>query len=187
MADVRARNLNQTENGDTDTVFSSANPVHQTGDLLLHIIANDTGTVEISATAGWTELLTQDRINGSRSAIFYKFAASSSEPDPDFTGSGDGWGVTAIAIPDADTSTIFEASAVNRTSDGDPATIISAVTLSSGATGADWAAGVVVVEIPNASTDVNPQNAYLEIQVTIASKKTTWPRNNIVIKKGTIA
>tara|TARA_R110000744_G_scaffold27255_2_gene66616 strand:- start:2327 stop:2575 length:249 start_codon:yes stop_codon:yes gene_type:complete len=47
--------------------------------------------------------------------------------------------------------------------------------------------GEVIRYILNASTDVNPQNAYLEIQVTIASKKTTWPRNNIVIKKGTIA
>ena len=103
----------------------------------------------------------------------------------------DDWAISVTLNKDGaafDVSTATDISAAIVNNDGtNPTTIISAVTLDSGATGADWANGVVVVEIPNASTDVDPQNAYLEIQVTIAAKKTTWPRNNIVIKKGTIA
>ena len=103
----------------------------------------------------------------------------------------DDWDISVTLNKDGvafDVSTATNISAAIVTDNGiAPTTIISAVTLSAVATGADWANGVVVVEIPNASTDVTPQDAYLEIQVTIAAKKTTWPRNNLVIKKGTIA
>lgn len=112
-------------------------------------------------------------------------------PKPLEVFTADDWEISVTLSKDGvayDVSTATNISAAVVDNDGiNPTTIISAVTLSSGATGADWTNGVVVVEIPNASTNVNPQNAYLEIQVTIAAKKTTWPRNNIVIKKGTIA
>jgi len=104
---------------------------------------------------------------------------------------GDDWDIQFTVnknkvVYDVSTATDISASIVD--SDGiNPTTIISAVTCSSGATGADWANGVVIIEIPNGSTGVDPQNAYVELQVTLASKKSTWPRQNIVIKKGTIA
>lgn len=104
---------------------------------------------------------------------------------------GDDWDISITLNKDGaayDVSTATDISAAVVSDNGiAPTTIIAAATQSSVATGADWANGVVVVEIPNASTDVTPQNAYLEIQVTLGGKKTTWPRNNIVIKKGTIA
>lgn len=104
---------------------------------------------------------------------------------------GDDWDITVTLKKDGvayDVSTATDISASIVDSDGiAPNTVISAVTCDSGATGANWASGVVVVEIPNGSTNVTPQNAYLEIQVTLGGKKSTWPRNNIVIKKGTIA
>ena len=111
MAYVSAVLLNQTDSGATDTTFTSANGTHVADDLLVHIIGNDTGTTAITASAGWTELLTQTTTTGSRAAIFYKIAASSSEADPVFTGTGDGWAVTSMVIRDADTSTPFDASA----------------------------------------------------------------------------
>lgn len=69
-----------------------------------------------------------------------------------------------------------------------PSQLVADVTLSAGATGADWANGVVVVEVDEATTGpLTPQRAFLEIQVDFSGDKTTWPRNELIIKKGTIA
>ena len=103
----------------------------------------------------------------------------------------DDWDVTVTLKKDGvafDVSSATNISASVVDSDGtNPQTVVAAVTLDSGATGADWANGVVVAEFAAANTDVTPGNAFVEIQVTLSGKKTTWPRNNIVIKKGTIA
>ena len=104
---------------------------------------------------------------------------------------GDDWDISVTlnkdgAAYDVSAATAIEASIVSD--DGtNPSTLIAAVTLSAGATGADWANGVVVAEFPAASTDIDLGSRYIEIQVTLGGKKSTWPRNNIVVKKGTIA
>jgi len=105
---------------------------------------------------------------------------------------GDDWDISITLKKDGvvyDVSTATDISASVVTDDGtSPTTLVSAVTCSIGATGADWANGLVVVEIPNATTTaLSAQRAYLEVQVTIAAKKQTWPRQTIDIKKGTIA
>lgn len=103
----------------------------------------------------------------------------------------DDWDIAITLNKDGspfDVSTATDISAAIVDSDGNnPQTVVAAVSLSAGATGADWANGVVVAEFAAANTDVTPQNAYIEVQVTLGGKKSTWPRNNIVIKKGTIA
>lgn len=103
----------------------------------------------------------------------------------------DDWDITVTLKKDGaayDVSTATDISAAVVSDDGtNPTTIIAATSMSAVATGADWANGVVVCEFAAANTDVSPQNAFLEIQVTLGGKKTTWPRNNVVIKKGTIA
>jgi len=69
----------------------------------------------------------------------------------------------------------------------DPQTLIGTVTADIAATGADWANGIVVLEFAATYTaDIGPQEGYVEIQATIDSKKTTWPRSKVIIKKGTI-
>jgi len=91
------------------------------------------------------------------------------------------------AAYDVSAATNISASVVD--SDGiDPQTVIAAVTCDSGATGADWANGVVIIEIPAASTGVTTLGqVFIELQVTLGGKKQTWPRKAIIIKKGTIA
>lgn len=105
---------------------------------------------------------------------------------------GDDWNIVVTLKRDGsplDVSTATDIKAAVVDSDGsNPQTLVSAVTLSDSATGADWANGVVVVQVPELTTSpLSPASAYLEIQVTLDGDKTTWPRNNIVIKKGTIA
>lgn len=105
---------------------------------------------------------------------------------------GDDWDITMTltkdrAAYDVSTATEIKASVVDSDSIS-PSTLIAAVTLDSGATGANWASGIVVIEIPNASTgSVATGTAYIEVQVTIGGKKQTWPRQQITIKAGTIA
>jgi len=111
---------------------------------------------------------------------------------PIYRFTGDDWNVQVTLKKDGVATDVSAASAIEASivdSDGiAPATLVAAVTCDSGATGADWANGIVIVEIPNASTtSLDPQNAYMEIQVTTAGLKETWPRSNLVIKKGTIA
>jgi hypothetical protein len=105
---------------------------------------------------------------------------------------GDDWDI-AVTLKkdgspfDVSTATAIEAAIVS-TDDRGVEVLVPAVTLDSGATGADWANGVVVVEIPSASTgSLSSGAAYIEIQVTMGGKKSTWPRNKLTVKKGTIA
>jgi len=105
---------------------------------------------------------------------------------------GDDWDIVVTLKKDGvafDVSTATAIQAAVVSDDGTaPTTIVSAVTLDSGATGASWATGVVVIEIPAATTGaLTSQRAYVEIQVTLGGKKSTWPRQPIDIKVGTIA
>ncbi len=88
-----------------------------------------------------------------------------------------------------DVSTATDISVAIISSDTPNASVlISAPALSSGAAGADWTNGVVVVEIPAADTGITQYGTrYLELQVTMDGKKHTWPRAAIQVKKGTIA
>jgi hypothetical protein len=104
----------------------------------------------------------------------------------------DDWNLTANLLKDGeayDVSTATDISAAIVDSDGiNPQTLIAAVTCSAVATGADWTNGVVIIDIPAASTGITTYGqAYIEIQATLAAKKITWPRIPIVIKKGAIA
>ena len=105
--------------------------------------------------------------------------------------SGDDWDIIFNLQKDGvafDASTATEIKAAIVDSDGAaPSTIISEVVLDSGATGANWSSGILIIEIPNASTNVSAQRAYVEVQVTIGGKKQTWPRRPFDIKTGTIA
>jgi len=89
---------------------------------------------------------------------------------------------------DVSTATDITAQIVDSDSDSDtPTLIIGPVTCLVGATGADWANGIVIAPFVSAATAVlTPQRGYLEMQVTIGGKKTTWPRTIVDIKAGTI-
>jgi len=105
---------------------------------------------------------------------------------------GDDWDISITLKKDGvafDVSAATEILGSVVDSDGTTvSTIIGTVTADSGATGADWANGIVVLEFANANTaSLDPQKGWVEIQVTIASKKTTWPRPSLDIKEGTIA
>ena len=105
---------------------------------------------------------------------------------------GDDWDIVVTLKKDGvayDVSTATAIQAAVVSDDGTaPTTIVSAVTLDSGATGANWAKGVVIVEIPAATTaSLTSQRAFVEIQVTIGGKKSTWPRQAVDVKVGTIA
>ncbi|CAB4153229.1 hypothetical protein UFOVP610_54 [uncultured Caudovirales phage] len=81
-------------------------PTHATNDLILICITQDVGTTAIStATSGWAMIGTQSVSGGCRQAWAYKVAASSSEPDPTFSGTNDDWITQTHIIKDADTTT----------------------------------------------------------------------------------
>lgn len=105
---------------------------------------------------------------------------------------GDDWDIIITLKRDGAVYNVSTASAISAalvSDDGPaPSTVVAAVSCSSGTSGADWANGVVVIEIPNATTAaLTAQRAYVEIQVTIGGKKKTWPRQVIDIKKGVVA
>ena len=77
--------------------------------------------------------------------------------------------------------------AVVTNDDDNPTQVVATTALASGATGADWTNGVVVAEFSSANTDITPGIYLVEIQVTENSKKKTWPRVPITVKKGTIS
>ncbi len=63
--------------------------------------------------------------------------------------------------------------------------IISDTALLSTATGATWASGAVIVNIPSATTlALAPGEYRLVIQTTIAGNKTTWPFIPVEVQKG---
>lgn len=105
---------------------------------------------------------------------------------------GDDWDIIVTlkkdgVAYDVSTATEIKASIVDSNSLS-PSVVVAPVVLSIGATGADWANGVVVAEIPNATTaPLSPQTGWVEVQVEIGGKKQTWPRQQIDIKTGTIA
>ncbi|HET6719036.1 MAG TPA: hypothetical protein VFH22_05295, partial [Rhodocyclaceae bacterium] len=79
---------------------------HQTGDLLLVPLTQQGGATTIApdataTTAGW-QILAQARASTVvRLALAWKIAASSSEPNPTFTGTNDDWVGSCIVIQDA--------------------------------------------------------------------------------------
>jgi len=85
---------------------------YTTGDLILLCITQDNGGTTIAtATSGWNIVGTQSANGGSRQVWAYKVAASSSETDPEFTGTNDDWVVQMFVVRGADTSTPIHASA----------------------------------------------------------------------------
>lgn len=72
---------------------------------------------------------------------------------------------------------------------GDPTTLIDAITQNEGATGADWSNGLILVEFPRANTSnvAHRGTAFIELQVEKNGKRSTWPRVQVEIKKGSIA
>lgn len=63
--------------------------------------------------------------------------------------------------------------------------ILARVSQSSGATGADWANGRVVCEFSaTTSTSLSEGTAWLEIGVTRAGKRTTWPLIELEVQAG---
>lgn len=89
---------------DPTTSYSQSIPAgHQANDVLIAIVAQDTGTTTITAS-GWTQIGTQATAQGQRTTAFWKLAASSNEADLDLTGANDEWVVTIIVIRGADTT-----------------------------------------------------------------------------------
>lgn len=68
-------------------------------------------------------------------------------------------------------------------------TVISGTACSSGATGAAWATGVVVLPFTATQTAaIGLANQYfIEIQVTLGGAKTTWPRVPVDVQSGAVA
>ena len=69
-----------------------------------------------------------------------------------------------------------------------PIPLIDAITQNEGATGADWANGLIVAEFPRASTElVNfTGQAFIFIKTTKDGKEKTWPAVPVTVKKGPI-
>lgn len=109
---------------------------------------------------------------------------------------GDTWALTIELLAEDDTGAIvpYDASGAGDISlgvvcsnDADAELLLPAQSADSGASGADWAAGVVVVEFPKTDTDITTYGtAYVEAQVTESGKPVTWPRYQITIKKGVL-
>lgn len=104
---------------------------------------------------------------------------------------GDDWSISVSIMQDCIAKDVSGASEIKAlVSDGNaknPKIVIPEVICSAAADGADWANGLVVAEFTAAMTqDLTTQTAYLEIQITENSKKTTPPRAQFDIKKGLI-
>ena len=103
---------------------------------------------------------------------------------------GDDWDISVTLKVDGVATDVSGATsikaAITTVSDTNPTTIISEVTLDSGATGADWANGVVVAEFAAANTDITPGIYAVEVQVESGGKKRTWPRVQFQASKGTV-
>lgn len=71
----------------------------------------------------------------------------------------------------------------------DSTQLIAPKTLSNATTGSDWASGIVIVTFTSAeTTDLDPQDAFIEIEVNDNSKRTTWQTPATVkVKQGYIA
>jgi hypothetical protein len=106
--------LSSTE-GATSTTFVCELPTEtqQTGDYILVVALNDTGTTAITCTAGWTEWNGPAPSNsGPRCAIFYRKNTGSTLTAPTVSGTtNDDWIVTTILIRDADGTTFIDAGA----------------------------------------------------------------------------
>ena len=104
---------------------------------------------------------------------------------------GDDWDISVTLKTDGVATNVSGATAIKAavvTNNADnPTALIAAVTASAGATGADWANGVVVIEFPAASTGIATGEHLVEVQVEESSKKKTWPRIPITVKAGVIA
>ena len=71
--------------------------------------------------------------------------------------------------------------------DGDGNILVGPVTQSSSATGASWTGGIVVCEFPAALTTGLPIGfVSLEIEVTRAGKKNTWPLIDLQVQPASI-
>jgi hypothetical protein len=93
--------------------FTQPIPVgHQSGDILLAIITQDTGGTTIDVP-GWTQIGTQAAAQAQRTAAFWKLASSSAEADLSATGANDDWTGSITVIRGANTTTPIHAS--NRT------------------------------------------------------------------------
>ena len=105
---------------------------------------------------------------------------------------GDDWSLSVTLERDgvafnASTATDISAAVVSG-ADQHACVLIAARSMDSGAAGADWSTGVVILDFPASVTSgVSEYGArYIEIQVTIGGKKTTWPRLAVLINKGLI-
>ena len=106
---------------------------------------------------------------------------------------GDDWDIFATLkrnglVEDVSTATDISAAIVSS-DDANAKLLIDAPTQNSGAAGADWANGIVVVEIPRANTAITTYGkVYLELQITKDGKKKTWgTRSPINVRKGLIS
>ena len=94
-----------------------------------------------------------------------------------------------------DVESVFDASggvvqaSIVKLDGNEPCPVIPATTQIEAALGADWANGLIVVVFPKAATvDItNFGTLYLELKVTKAGKDETWPREAVIINKGSIA
>ena len=96
----------------------------------------------------------------------------------------DDWDISVTLKTDGTAEDVSGASEIKAAIIGPSGVAAGPYTLSAGAAGADWLNGVVIVEVPSADTANIPSGGYeLEIQVTTAGKKKTWPRIGISVEK----
>jgi hypothetical protein len=92
------------------------------GDLLLCLVEsrdNVQPTANTSYATGWTRLYSLSNGSGSQASLFYKFATSTSEPDPFFNHSGGGIVSQCAAFRGVDTSNPFDAAYASANSAAD--------------------------------------------------------------------
>lgn len=81
-------------------------PGHQADDILIAFVTQDGGGTAITVTAGgWTQIGTQAAAQAQRTALFWKRATSSNEPDFTATGAADEWVVCIAAVRGANVTT----------------------------------------------------------------------------------
>jgi hypothetical protein len=87
----------------------------QTGDYIVVVGHNDTGTTALGIDAGWTEVSGPAPNNSaSRTGVWYKKHTGSTITAPTLTGTSAAWAVSAVLIRDADGTTFVDASAVTE-------------------------------------------------------------------------
>lgn len=162
---VASGSIVQTTSG---TSFSVSPPSHATGDLLV-IVATVYNTITLATPSGWTLLADSGQWGGGReSYVFYKLAASGSEPAVTLTASGSGFkDGQMICFRGINLSTPIDAAAIWGTAVSTASVPVPAITtvtndalmvsigVDLGSNGSSWSAAPAGVTIRSTTASLN--------------------------------